>query len=92
MAERLGPKNLEFALVRGRNSVWVLYSGGINARTVTSSTPVVGVFEKGQVLEFLTLGEGRGFVDFYNQNRVVSAENPLRLYSFQEGNWVEAPE
>jgi len=70
----------------------VLYSGRFNSRTVTSSTPVVGVFEKGQVLEFLTLDEGRGFVNFYNQNKVVSAGNPLRLYSFQEGNWVEAPD
>ena len=36
--------------------------------------------------------EGRGFVNFYNQNRVVAAGNPLRLYSLQDGNWVEAPE
>jgi hypothetical protein len=64
------------------------YRGKIGSRTIYSAKPIVVVFEGPDTLEFDTVDEVKGFLEFYNKGP-SSSRNRARLYAFDAGQWVE---
>jgi hypothetical protein len=67
----------------------VPYTAKIDLRTVSSTKPFVVVFRNGEVLEFETQKEAKGFARFYSSNAASVASNPALVYGFEKGEWVE---
>ena len=63
------------------------YTGKIGQRTVSAATPVIVLFADGQVLEFTTADEAKGFINFYDQNQTARGRNPGSIYFFEAGTW-----
>ena len=65
------------------------YIGKLGVSTVCSATAVVVRFADGQVLEFESEQEARGFLAFYNRSPSASAQNQAKIYIFKSLGWEE---
>ena len=75
--------------LRGRNSAKMDYIGKLGASTVSAATAIIVRFADGQILEFQSQEEARGFIAFYNSNQSARAQNRAKIYLFKSGAWQE---
>ena len=65
------------------------YIGKLGASTVSAATAVIVRFTDGQVLEFESEQEARGFLAFYNRSPSARTQNRGKIYLFKSGAWQE---
>jgi len=65
------------------------YIAKLGQSTVAAATPVIVRFADGQVLEFETEKDARGFLGFYNRSPSARAQNAAKIYLFKSGAWHE---
>ena len=66
----------------------MVYSGKIGSRTVYASKDVIVLFQGIDILEFDSLLDAMGFVEFYNKAPAAN-KKPARIYTFISNAWVE---
>jgi len=63
------------------------YIGKLGAGIISAATPVIVRFTDGQILEFDSEEDARGFLSFYNRSPSARTQNQAKLYLFNSGLW-----
>ncbi len=67
----------------------MIHTGKLGTVTISARSAIIARFTDGQVLDFPTIQDAQGFLEFYHRSVTARTQNPAKIYSLKDDIWAE---